>query len=159
MGDTYSQAYFHLVFAVKDRYALIHESWKQELEKYITGIVQNNGHKLIAIGAMSDHIHILIGYNLNQCIPSLVEKIKTSSNHWIKDRKFTQSKFNWQNGYGAFSYSRSQIDSVARYVLSQEEHHRKKTFKEEYVEILEKFGIDFIDEYLFDFKNESDQLK
>ena len=155
MGNTYSQAYFHLVFAVQNRYALIHESWKQDLEKYITGIVQNNGHKLIAIGAMSDHIHILIGYNLNQCIPSLVEKIKTSSDHWIKDRKFPQAKFSWQNGYGAFSYSRSQIDSVAKYVLNQEEHHRKKTFKDEYLEILRKFEVDYKDEYLFDFMNET----
>ena len=151
MGNTYSKAYFHLVFAVQNRYALIHKSWRQDLEKYITGIIQNNGHKLIAIGAMPDHIHILIGYNLSQSVPGLVEKIKTSSNHWIKDRKFTQYKFNWQKGYGAFSYSRSQIDSVAKYVLNQEEHHRKKTFKDEYVEMLRKFNVEFKDEYLFDF--------
>jgi len=157
MGDTYSQAFFHLVFAVQNRYAIIHQVWKQDLEKYITGIVQNNGHKLIAIGAMPDHIHI--GYNLNQSVPALVEKIKTSSNNWIKDRKFTKAKFNWQNGYGAFSYSRSQIDSVARYVLNQEEHHSKKTFKEEYVETLQKFKIDYKDEYLFDFINEPDELR
>ena len=104
---------------------------------------------------MPDHIHILVGYNLNQSVPDLVEKIKTSSNHWIEDRKFTQYKFHWQKGYGAFSYSRSQIDSVAKYVLNQEDHHRKHTFKDEYIETLLKFEIDYKDEYLFDFINET----
>ncbi|MGZ2370595.1 IS200/IS605 family transposase [Ancylomarina sp. YFZ004] len=93
MGDTYSKAYFHLVFAVRNRKALIHHFWKQDLEKYITGIVQNSGHKLIAIGTMPDHIHILVGFNLSQSIPDLVGKIKTSSNHWIESRKFIQYKF------------------------------------------------------------------
>jgi len=154
MGDTYTQAYFHIVFAVQNREALIHKSWKSELEKYITGIIQNHGHKMISIGSMPDHLHILIGYNVNQNIPDLVEQIKTASNHWIKEQKFTNFKFNWQNGYGAFSHSRSQIDSVARYVLNQEEHHKKRSFREEYIDILKKMDIQFKDEYLFDFINE-----
>ncbi len=113
--------------------ALIQKDWKQELEKYITGIIQNHAHKLIAIGSMPDHIHIFIGYNLNRKIPDLVEIAKTSSNAWIKEKRFTPFKYNWQKGYGAFSYAHSQIDSVAKYVLNQKEHHMKKSFKEEYL--------------------------
>ena len=153
MADTYVQAYFHLVFAVNNRKALIRKSWNDELEKYITDIVQNNGHKLIAIGSMPDHIHIFIGYNLNQIIPNLVEKIKTSSNHWIKERNLTKFKFNWQKGYGAFTHSHSQIDAVAKYVLNQEDHHRMKTFREEYLEMLNRFKITYKDEYVFTFFN------
>jgi len=100
---------------------------------------------------MPDHIHIFIGYNVNQTIPNLVEGIKTSSDHWIKKQNFTRSKFNWQKGYGAFTYSHSQIDTVAKYVLNQEEHHRIKTFKEEYLEMLSKFQVAYKNEYLFDF--------
>jgi len=151
MANTYVQAYFHLVFAVQNRHALIRKSWKDELEKYITGIVQNNGHKLIAIGSMPDHIHIFLGYNLNQTIPDLVEVIKTSSNHWIKKKQLTKFKFNWQKGYGAFTHSHSQINTVAKYVINQQEHHHRKTFQEEYIEMLNKFEIVYKNEYLFDF--------
>jgi REP element-mobilizing transposase RayT len=105
------------------------EQGKDELEKYITGIVQNNGHKLIAIGTMPDHIHIFIGYNVNQTIPKLVEQIKTSSNHWIKNNHLSRYKFSWQTGYGAFTHSHQQIDTVAKYVLNQEEHHRKNLLR------------------------------
>ncbi len=151
MANTYVQAYFHLVFAVQNRHALIRKPWKDELEKYITGIVQNNGHKLIAIGSMPDHIHIFLGYNLNQTIPDLVEVIKTSSNHWIKKKQLTKFKFNWQKGYGAFTHSHSQINTVAKYVINQQEHHHRKTFQEEYIEMLNKFEIVYKNEYLFDF--------
>jgi REP element-mobilizing transposase RayT len=151
MADTYSQAYFHLIFAVKHRQALIRKSWKNDLEKYITGIIQNNGHKLIAIGSIPDHLHIFIGYNLNQTIPNLVEVIKTSSNNWIKKRNLSKFKFEWQRGYGAFTHSHSQIDTVVKYVLNQEDHHRLRTFREEYIEMLNKFQIAYKNEYLFDF--------
>lgn len=151
MGDTYVQAYFHLVFAVQSRVALIQPIWKNELEKYITGIVQNHNHKLIAIGTMPDHIHIFIGYNLNQKIPDLVELIKTSSNHWIKGKRLSKFKFSWQNGYGAFTHSHSQIDSVAKYVINQKAHHHKKTFREEYLEMLHNFNVEYKSEYLFNF--------
>jgi REP element-mobilizing transposase RayT len=140
-----------LVFAVKNRDALIRKEWKGELEKYITGIVQNHRHKMLAIGAMPDHIHILIGYNVNQLIPDLVEEIKTSSNSWIKEKRLSKFKFEWQKGYGAFTHSRSQIDTVAKYILSQEEHHKKQPFKEEYLEMLEKNDVAFNQEYLFEF--------
>ena len=151
MANTYVQLYVHLVFSPKNREALIQKEWKDDLEKYITGIVQNHKHKLLAIGAMPDHIHIFIGYNLNQLLPDLVENIKTSSNAWIKNNRLSKFKFEWQKGYGAFSHSHAQLDTVCRYVNNQEIHHSKKTFKEEYLEILNKNGIEFKDEYLFDF--------
>jgi REP element-mobilizing transposase RayT len=151
MANTYTQCYFHLVFAVKNRDALIKKAWKDELGKYITGIVQNHRHKMLAIGSMPDHLHILIGYNLNQLIPDLVEEIKTSSNSWIKGKRLSKFKFEWQKGYGAFTHSYSQIDTVVKYILSQEEHHKKKPFKEEYFEILEKNNVEFKEEYLFEF--------
>ena len=130
------------------------KSWKNDLEKYITGIVQNNGHKLIAIGSMPDHIHIFIGYNVNQTIPKLVELIKTSSNHWIKRNKLTRFEFSWQKGYGAFTHSHLNIDLVAKYVMNQEEHHKKTTFREEYMELLQEHQISYKDEYVFTFFSE-----
>ncbi len=151
MANTYTQFYAHLIFSPKNRQALIKKAWKDDLEKYITGIVQQNGHKLLSIGSMPDHIHIFIGYNVNQLIPELVEKIKTSSNAWIKNNNLSKSKFEWQRGYGAFSHSRSNIDSVVKYVLNQEQHHKKMTFKEEYLEILKKNDVDYEDRYLFEF--------
>ena len=151
MANTYTQLYIHLVFAVKNRNALIKKVWKDDLEKYITGIVQNHKHKLLAIGTMPDHIHIFIGYNVNQLIPDLVENIKTSSNAWIKENRLSPFKFEWQKGYGAFSHSRAQLDTVVRYILTQEEHHKKKSFKDEYLETLREFEIAFKDEYVFEF--------
>ena len=119
MANTYTQCYFHLVYAVKNREALIGKSWKDELEMYITGIVQNHKHKLLAIGTMPDHIHILIGYNLNHLIPNLVEEIKTSSNKWIREKRLSRYKFAWQVGYGAFTNSHSQLDVEIKYILKQ----------------------------------------
>lgn len=151
MANTYTQSYFHLVFAVKHRESLIEKSWKNELEMYITGVLQNRKHKLLAIGSMPDHIHIFIGYYVNELIPDLVEKIKTSSNAWIKDKKLVKYKFDWQRGYGAFNHSRSQLDTVVNYILNQDMHHKKKSFREEYIEMLNKNEIDYKEEYLFDF--------
>jgi REP element-mobilizing transposase RayT len=151
MANTYTQAYFQLVFSPARRESLIHNNWKDELEKYITGIIKNHDHKLIAIGSMPDHIHIFIGYNVNQTIPKLVETIKTSTTKWINGNGLTRSRFNWQLGYGAFSYAHSQIDEVANYVHNQAFHHRKMTFKEEYLEFLSAFKIEYDDKYLFDF--------
>ena len=151
MANTYMQAHFHLVFAVKNREALIKKQWKDELEMYITGIIQNHEHKLLAIGSMPDHIHIFLGYNVNQLIPDLVGEIKTSSNAWIKMKKYSKFKFEWQRGYGAFTHSHSQIDQVVKYIRNQQIHHRKKIFREEYLEMLAKNEIKFKDEYLFYF--------
>jgi len=151
MADTYTQIYLQFVFAVKGRQSLIHNSWEEELYQYITGIVQNNGHKMLRINGMPDHLHIFIGYKPKQSIPDLIETIKTDSNHFIKRRKFCPFKFSWQNGYGAFSYSHSQLDMVINYIINQKEHHRQKTFKEEYLGLLKKFEINFKNEYVFDF--------
>ena len=151
MANTYTQCYFHLVFAPKNREALIKKEWKSDLEKYIAGIIQNKKHKLLAISCMPDHIHIFIGYNINELIPDLVRDIKVSSNEFIKSNKLSKFKFDWQSGYGAFTYSRSQVDSVVKYILNQEEHHKKRTFREEYLDMLAKNEIEFKDEYLFDF--------
>ena len=150
MANTYTQCYFHLVFAVKNRNALIRKEWKNEMGMYTTGIVQNHRHKMLAIASMPDHIHILIGYNVNQLIPDLVEEIKTSTNAWIKDKRLSKFKFEWQKGYGAFTHSRSQIDTVVKYILSQEDHHKKQPFREEYLEMLEKNDVAFNQEYLFE---------
>lgn len=151
MANTYSKAYFHLVFSVKFRESLISKSWSDKLEKYITGIISKQNHKLLAIGTMPDHIHIFIGYNLNQKIPELVEHIKTSSTRWINDNKFCSNYFRWQNGYGAFTHSRSQVEKVCKYVRNQEKHHKIKTFREEYIEMLKAFDVEFKNEYLFNF--------
>jgi REP element-mobilizing transposase RayT len=151
MANTYSQAHFHLVFAVKHRQALIQRSWKNELERYITGVVQHHHHKMLAIGAMPNHIHIFLGYNLNHLIPDLVEEIKTSSNHWIKEKGLSRHKFDWQRGYGAFTHSRSQVDAVISYVLNQEAHHSRRSFREEYKDMLQKAQIAFEEQYLFQF--------
>jgi len=151
MANTYTQIYIHLVFSPGHREALIKNEWSDKLERYITGIVQNNGHKMLAIKAMPDHIHIFIGYNPTQIIPKLVEEIKTSSNSMININNLSKFKFDWQKGYGAFSHSRSQIDSVVKYILNQEEHHKKQSFKDEYLEILRKNDIKYNDRYLFEF--------
>ena len=156
MANTYTQCYVHLVFSPKNRQALISKVWKTELEKYMTGIVQNRKHKLLAIGAMPDHIHILIGYNLNELVPDLVEEIKTSSTIWIKEKCLSKFKFEWQHGYGAFTHSRMQIDTVVNYILNQEQHHKKKSFKAEYLEMLIKNGVEFKEEYLFEFFQDID---
>jgi putative transposase len=151
MANTYTQMFVHLVFAPKNRQALIEKSWKDALEKYITAIIQNNGHKLMAIGAMPDHIHIFIGYNVNQLIPVLVEHIKTGTNAWIRENKLSRFKFDWQKGYGTFSHSKSQVNMVVNYVLNQEQHHKKQSFKSEYLELLKKLEIEYKAEYVFDF--------
>lgn len=142
MADVFSQIYIHLVFSPKHREALIHESWEEELHRYITGIVQTRGHKLLAIGGMPDHIHIFIGLKPAESVSDLVREIKNASNDYIKDKKICRFAFEWQNGYGAFSHSRSQIDSVCKYIRNQKEHHRKKTFKEEFLKFCDDFGIE-----------------
>lgn len=151
MANTYTQCYFHLVFSPKNRDALIKKGWKNNLEKYITVVVQNRKHKLLAINAQTDHIHILIGYYLSELIPDLVEDIKTSSTHWVNENRFSAFKFEWQKGYGAFTHSKSQIDAVVKYIVNQDNHHKKKTFRDEYLEILRKNEIEFDEKYVFEF--------
>ena len=149
MPNTYTQIHIHFVFAVKYRDGVIHSSWKDELYKYITGIVQNNKHKLLIINGMPDHVHILIGLRPSQSISDLLQDIKGSSSKWINEKKFIKTRFEWQEGYGAFSYSKSQIKTVIEYIENQELHHQKKTFREEYLEILQKFEVDYDEKYIF----------
>lgn len=149
MPNTYTQIHIHFVFAVKHRNAVINDSWKEELCKYIAGIIRNNEHKLIAIGGMPDHIHILIGVRPSQSISDLMQDVKGNSSKWINEKRFLKTKFEWQEGYGAFSYSKSQINDVVNYINNQETHHAKKSFKEDYLEILKKFEVDYDEKYVF----------
>lgn len=151
MANTYTQIDIQIVFAVKKRRGLIGKTWKDDLYKYITGIVQNHKHKMLQINGMPDHIHIFLGYNPAHPISKLVEEIKTSSNQYIKRNGYSSEPFAWQEGYGAFSYGRSQRETVIKYIINQEKHHQKKSFREEYVEILSEFEIEYKDKYLFDF--------
>lgn len=149
MANTYTQIHIHFVFAVKFRYGIIQDHWKDNLYKYITGIVQNNNHKLLAINGMPDHIHILIGIRPSQSISDLMKDVKQGSSLWINENKFTNGRFEWQEGYGAFSYSKSQINTVIEYIQNQEIHHKKRTFREEYLEFLEKFEIEYDEKFIF----------
>ncbi len=150
MANTYSQIYLQIVFCVKGRQNLILENHREEIHKYITGIVQNRECKMLAIYCMPDHTHILIGLKPSILIADLVRDIKSSSSRFINDNNWIKGKFSWQEGYGVFSYSRSHIDNVVKYILNQEEHHKKRTFKEEYIELLQKFEIEYNGKYLFD---------
>ncbi len=149
MADTYSQIYIQTIFAVQNRDALIRTLWEEELYKYITGIIQNKGQKMLAINGTSNHIHFLIGMKPTCCLSDLVREIKKSSNTFIKEKKFTPYNFQWQEGFGAFSYSHSQLTDVIKYIENQKEHHRKHTFKEEYLSFLKAFQVEFKNEYLF----------
>jgi len=149
MAGTFSQIYIQVVFAVKGRESLIQKEWEERLYQYITGIIRAKEQKLIAINGMPDHIHIFIGMKPSCCLSDLVREVKKSSNDFINENKLSKFKFSWQEGYGAFSYSHSQIDAVAKYILNQKEHHRKITFKEEYVDFLKKFEIEYDEKYLF----------
>ena len=149
MANTYSQIYIHVVFAVEGRRNLIPKQHRETLHKYITGIVQNRKQKMLSIFCMPDHSHILVGMKPSISISNLTRDIKAGSSKFINDNKWIAGKFNWQVGFGAFSYSRSQIDNMIKYILNQEIHHKRKTFKEEYIELLKKFEIEYKDKYLF----------
>ena len=150
MANTYTQIYIHLVFAVRYRQALISALLKERLHRYMTGIIQNQGHKLLAINTMPDHAHIFIGMNPQAALSDLVRDTKRDSTNFVNAEIRLSRPFGWQEGFGAFSYSHSQIDSVVRYVMNQEEHHRKKTFREEYEAMLKEFAIEHDDRYLFE---------
>ncbi len=149
MANTYSQLYVHVVFAVESRAAVLPVGRKEELHKFITGIVKNRGQKLIVINSMPDHVHILVGQKPDVALSDLVRDIKAGSSKFISERGWVAGRFSWQEGFGAFSYSHSQLQNVIRYIQNQEQHHRKSTFREEYVEMLEKFRVDYDDRYIF----------
>jgi REP element-mobilizing transposase RayT len=149
MANTYTQIYIHIIFAVKGRQNLISNNIKEELYKYITGIVTNEEQKLIAINGMPDHIHVFIGLKPNKSLSDLVRDIKANSSRFINEKQWMNGNFEWQTGFGAFSYSHSQLTNVINYIQNQEEHHKIKTFKEEYIEFLKSFDIDFEENYIF----------
>jgi len=149
MPDTYSKLHIQFVFAVKYRAALIQKSWKDTLHKYITGIIQNNDHKMLQLNSMPDHIHIFIGMRPHQSISALMQNVKTESSKWIKMQEFGNNNFAWQNGYGAFSYSKSHVNNVIRYIQNQEIHHQKIKFLDEYRKLLKSFEVEYEEKYLF----------
>jgi putative transposase len=149
MANTYTQIHIQIVFAVQNRESVIQNSWKDELYKYITGIVQNNKHKILAINGMPDHIHILIGYRPAQSLSDLMQDVKGSSSKWINEKKFVQGRFSWQEGYGAFSYAKRDLPKIIGYIQNQYEHHIGKTFLEEYKELLKEFDIEYNDRFVF----------
>ena len=147
VANTYTQIYLQFELAVQDRISLIRSDWKDELYKYIAGIVQNNKHKLIAINGMPNHLHVFVGYKPHQLIPALLQDIKGCSSTWINKKRLVRGQFRWQAGYGAFSYSHSQIDNVVKYIMNQEQHYKQKTFRQEYLELLERFDIPYDERY------------
>jgi REP element-mobilizing transposase RayT len=149
MPNTYSQIYLHFVFAVQNRISLINERWQDELFKYISTIIANNGHKTLSINGMPDHVHALISMNPKQAPSDLMYDVKRSSSLWINKQKLVPGKFSWQEGFGVFSYGKSQIPNVAQYIENQKEHHYKRNFIDEYKALLEIFGIEYDDRYIY----------
>ena len=149
MANTYTQIYIQVVFAVSARQCLIAKAFKEELYKYIAGIIEGENQKLIAINGMSDHIHILIGLKPNMALSNLVGEIKASSSKFINSKRWVKGKFSWQEGFGGFSYSHSHLKSVASYIENQESHHAKRSFREEYMEMLRKFNVEHDERYVF----------
>jgi REP element-mobilizing transposase RayT len=149
MSNTYTQLHHQFVFATKFRDASIHKSWSEDLHKYITGIVQNHKHKMLQINSMPDHVHMLIGMRPQQSISQLLQMVKEDSSKWIKQNRLCPHQFAWQGGYGAFSYSKNQIENVVLYIQHQQEHHRTKSFREEYISMLNEAGIEYDERYIF----------
>ena len=149
MANTYTQIHIQVVFTVQNRDCIIQNSWKEELYKYISGVIQNHKHKVLAINGMPDHLHILIGMRPTQSLSDLMQDVKGSSSKWINQKRFTKGKFSWQEGFGAFSYGKSQITQVIDYIKNQELHHQKRTFLEEFKDFLEKFEVDFDQRFIF----------
>ena len=150
MADTFSQIYIHVIFAVKGRENQINQFWEEELYKYISGTVKNKDQKLIAINGMPDHIHLLLGLKPSCCLSNLVREIKKSSDNFIKEKKFTKSKFQWQQGFGAFSSNHSGLGNIINYINNQKNHHTKQSFRDEYTKFLTLFKVEFQPEHLFD---------
>ncbi len=151
MPNTYTQLYVQFVFAVQNREALIRESFREKTQQYITGIARNKGHKMLAVYCMPNHAHVFVGLNPQQSISSLANDLKSNSSKWINSEGLSKFRFQWQNGYGAFSYHKSLIATVCNYIQNQQAHHNKRSFKDEYLDVLKEFDIHFEDPYLFDF--------
>ena len=149
MANTYSQIYIQIVFAVEGRQNLIDPSHNNDLQKYITGIVTKQRHKLIAVNNMPDHVHVLIGQRPDAALSDLVGDIKSGSTNFINRQRWVKGRFNWQEGFGAFSYSRSQLDTVIRYVRNQQKHHQRHSFRDEYLKLLNRFEVPYDERYVF----------
>ena len=149
MANTYTQIHIQIVFAVEGRQNLLLAEHNDELQKYITGIVSGQNQKLLAINNMPDHVHLLIGLRADLSLSELVRDIKANSSRFINEKRWIRGRFSWQEGFGGFSYSRSQIDAVIRYIRDQQRHHMRRTFREEYLELLRKFQIEFDERYIF----------
>jgi len=150
MAGTFSQIYIQIVFAVQGRQNLLQKEWRQEVFKYMAGIIRNKGHKPIIVNGVEDHVHVFIGLKPSMALSDLVRDIKNNSTNFINDRAWIKGRFNWQEGYGAFSYSHSQIGNVYDYILNQEKHHAKQTFKDEYMDFLKMFEVEYDVKYLFE---------
>jgi REP element-mobilizing transposase RayT len=150
MAGTFSQIYIQYVFTVKGRQNLMQKPWRNEVFKYIAGIIKAKGQKSIIVNGVADHIHVFVGLRPSICISDLVRDIKNNSSKFINEQGWLKGKFSWQEGYGAFSYAHSQIENVYQYILNQEEHHRRKTFREEYLDFLQKFEVEYDKKYLFE---------
>jgi putative transposase len=149
VANTYSQIYIHVVFAVEGRQSLIPPAYNDELQKYITGIVSGQKQKLIAINNMPDHVHMLVGLKADLALSDLVRDIKAGSSGFIHRKSWIAGRFGWQEGFDAFSHSRSQLDAVIRYIQNQQKHHTRKTFRDEYIDLLQKFGVEYDERFLF----------
>ena len=149
MANTYTQIYIHVIFAVQGRQNLIKPEYNDELQKFITGIVSGEKQKMIAINNMPDHVHLLVGLRPDSSLSDLVRTIKAGSSKFISEKRWVAGRFSWQEGFGAFSYARSQLGAVIRYIQNQPKHHARKSFRDEYVELLEKFNVDYDQRYIF----------
>jgi putative transposase len=149
MANTYSQIYLHFVFAVQNRISLINPKWQNDLYKYMSGIISNNGHKMFAINGMPDHVHALVSMNPKQAPSDLMHDVKRSSSLWINENRLVMGKFSWQEGFGVFSYGNSQIPDIANYIEQQKKHHEKRTFIEEYTQSLSLFEIEYDEKYIY----------
>lgn len=154
MSGTFSQIYIQYVFAVKGSENLLQKPWRDEVFKYMAGIKKGKNQKPIIVNGVEDHVHVFVGIKPSMAISDLVRDIKNNSSKFINEQNFIKGKFSWQEGYGAFSYAHSQIENVFQYIANQEEHHKKETFQEEYLDLLEKFDIEFNEKYLFDWMDQ-----
>ena len=150
IAGTYSQIYIQVVFAVRGRQNLLHKEWREEVWKYMSGIITNKGHKPIIVNGVEDYVHVFLGLKPALALSDLVRDIKNNSSNFINDHRWIKGRFCWQEGYGAFSYSQSQVGNVYNYILNQEEHHTKQTFKTEYIDTLKKYEIEHEEKYLFE---------
>ena len=150
MGNTYTQIHIQTVFAVQNRDALISPEWRERLYQYMASIINDQGHKTLAIGGTDNHVHVLFGFRPTQSLSSLMLRVKRETSEWINKENLTNFRFQWQNGYGAFSYSKSHVPGVIQYILNQEAHHAKRPFREEYLDILRKNDVEFDEQYIFE---------